>query len=153
QSPERVVSMLNEYFAAGEQVWSGSRAIKAKLSADELMVIFPDALSAVQAALELQRAESRVLSGLGLGAGVGVHCGPVVEGLMGSREIKAYDVIGDVVNTAKRLCDQAAAGEVLISGDVYRSLGAAAEAGPELSLLVRGKELPLQVYPLLGLRG
>ena len=44
-----------------------------------------------------------------------VPYGPVVEGVLGSEGAKAYDFIGDTVNTAQRLCDAAAPGELLVS--------------------------------------
>ncbi|MDD2815855.1 MAG: adenylate/guanylate cyclase domain-containing protein [Thiotrichaceae bacterium] len=41
---------------------------------------------------------------------------------MGSHKVKAYDIIGDTVNTAKRICDAAARGELLISEQAYDTL-------------------------------
>ncbi len=46
---------------------------------------------------------------------VGVHTGILTEGLMGSETLKIFDVFGDTVNTAKRICDNATAGEILFS--------------------------------------
>lgn len=50
-----------------------------------------------------------------LSAGAGVHYGQVVEGVLGGEGAKAFDFIGDTVNTAQRVCDAAAPGELLVS--------------------------------------
>jgi class 3 adenylate cyclase len=82
-------------------------------------------------------------------AGIGVHSGPVVEGLLGSTGLKGYDVIGDTVNTAKRIEGAAAGGEVLISNDVRAALDSATQLGEMREVVAKGKEVPIQVYPLL----
>jgi len=73
-----------------------------------------------------------------------VHSGPTVEGLLGSPEVKLYDVIGDTVNVAKRLCDQAAGGEVLASIECAQAAGLALESAPRRTLRVKGKSEPLE---------
>jgi class 3 adenylate cyclase len=149
QSPEKVVGMLNNYFEVGEGVWNRYQAIKVKHTGDEIMVIFPDLAQAVQAAGELCRQANRLLEQYGLAAGIGLHYGALVEGVMGSREVKRYDVIGDVVNTAKRICDQAAGCETLLSEPAYRLLPTPPPVGPSRQITAKGKEAPLLVYPLV----
>jgi class 3 adenylate cyclase len=73
----------------------------------------------------------------------------VVEGLLGSAGIKGYDVIGDTVNTAKRIEGAAGGGEVLVSQAMRAALDAASAFGARRELVVKGKEAPLEVYPLL----
>jgi adenylate cyclase len=50
-----------------------------------------------------------------LGVGIGIASGIAVAGNMGSAERMNYTVLGETVNLAARLTDQAAAGEILIS--------------------------------------
>ena len=50
---------------------------------------------------------------------VGIHQGPVVAGIMGSRQY-LFDLWGDTVNTAARIVGQAEPGTVLISGSAFR---------------------------------
>lgn len=55
QSPENVVNLLTEFYQVTETILTRHGTIKYKLSADEVMAIFPTADSAVHAALELRR--------------------------------------------------------------------------------------------------
>lgn len=148
QPPEKVVHMLNAYFETAERIWSSSLAIKTKHTADEIMIVFPDELTAAGVAIELRKEVGNFLRRYELSVGIGLHSGPLVEGLLGSQEVKGYDVIGDTVNTAKRLCEAAAGGEILISEQVYSALGNAAAAGESSQITVKGKTEPLTVYSL-----
>ncbi len=124
QPPEAVVDMLNLYCETAEQCWQQTDMIKAKLTGDEIMIVFADVESALRVARCLRGRVDGILRECGLSAGIGLHTGTLVEGLLGGREVKAYDIIGDTVNTAKRLCDNAAGGEILVSLDSCQSLGA-----------------------------
>jgi class 3 adenylate cyclase len=89
-----------------------------------------------------------VLAEYGLTAGIGLHSGPTVEGLLGSPDVRLYDVIGDTVNVAKRLCDQALGGEVLLTVDCARGAGMDPSALPSRTLSVKGKAEPIEVCSL-----
>jgi class 3 adenylate cyclase len=52
---------------------------------------------------------------------VGVHIGPVVAGIVGRRQY-LFDVWGDTVNMAARICDKAPAGSVAVSADCWQWL-------------------------------
>ncbi|MBI5142402.1 MAG: adenylate/guanylate cyclase domain-containing protein [Nitrospirae bacterium] len=148
QSPEAVVDLLDRYYQVAESVISGHGVIKFKLSADEVMAVFPTAEQSVRAALELRAEASRLLSGYNLGVGIGLNSGPLVEGLLGSAEVKFYDVIGDTVNTAKRMESAAQTAEVLISESIRNAVGQTFRTGPRREIVAKGKENPLAVYPL-----
>jgi class 3 adenylate cyclase len=145
QEPEQVVALMNGYYEAAEPVWRQYHAIKVKFTADEILLVFAAAAEAVAAARVLLAAVAPLLQGHGLSAGLGVHCGPVVEGIMGSSDRKGYDLLGDSVNTAKRLCDNALGGEILLSQAVVDQLTHGAVSGERRSLLVKGKQQPLSV--------
>ncbi len=49
---------------------------------------------------------------------IGIHTGPVVSGIVGSKKF-AYDIWGDTVNTAARMESSGIPGSVNISGDTY----------------------------------
>ena len=115
QSPEQVVSMLNACFAAAEPVSDRFKAIKVKHTGDEIMAVFDRPVRAVAAGKELRALLTELLEGYGLTVGAGIHYGELVEGLIGGEKVRSYDIIGDTVNTAKRLCDAALGGELLLS--------------------------------------
>lgn len=144
RAPEEIVALIDRYYACAETVFNRHQAIKFKFSADEAMAVFPDATEAAAAARELRDGFAALLGGHGLGAGIGIHAGPLVEGLLGSGGVRFYDVIGDTVNTAKRIEGAAGAGEILISESARGTL----PVGERREIQVKGKEAPLAVYAL-----
>ena len=148
-TPEAVVQALNAYYAAAEPVLRRHGAIKLKFSADEILGVFPEARRAAACARELRECAREALAPAGLAAGIGVHSGPVVEGLLGSAGMMGYDVIGDTVNTAKRIEGAAQGGEVLVSESVRTALDAASPLGARREVVAKGKEMPIEVHVLL----
>lgn len=148
QPPEAVVGLLNACYRAVEDTLQATPPIKLKYTADEVMGVFADASVAVLAARRMLAATQAPLSAAGLGAGAGVHYGPVVEGLMGGEGTRAYDFIGDTVNTAQRLCDAAGSNELLVSQTAREA--AALAPGLQREILAKGKRDPLlaSVYAL-----
>lgn len=146
QSPERVVSMLNSYYAAAEKCLIESSVIQFKYTADEIMAFFASPQEAVTFALLLQDSIAGTLGEYGLRAGSGIHYGPVVEGLFGSSEFKRYDIIGDTVNTAKRICSAASGGELLISGQLSEAGAGTIRTLEKREIHAKGKSRPLEVH-------
>jgi len=149
RSPEEVVAMLNQYYNAAEKIAKQHDVIKLKFGADEVMAIFGDAQRAVATAIELRAELTRLLEKQGLGAGIGLHTGPLVEGLLGSKDVKFYDVIGDTVNTAKRIESAASETEALVSETTRLATGNHIAFGLARRIEAKGKEAPITVYPLL----
>lgn len=143
--PEQVVAVMNGYYEAAEPVWRRHHAIKVKFTADEIMLVFAEVQDAVAAARTLLGAVAPLLQAQGLSVGIGVHCGPVVEGLMGTSDNKGYDLLGDSVNTAKRLCDNALGGEIWLSRAVTERLADKAPVGQQRTFVAKGKQVPLAV--------
>lgn len=146
QSPERVVSMLNSYYEVAEKSLVESGVIQFKYTADEIMAFFASPQEGVRFALLLQDSMADTLGEYGLRAGTGIHYGPVVEGLFGSSEFKRYDIIGDTVNTAKRICSAAGGGELLVSGQALESAGGTILTLERREIHAKGKSRPLEVH-------
>ena len=62
--------------------------------------------------------------------GIGVHCGEVLHGFIGSDECMEFTLIGDAVNRTSRFCDAAGAGEVLISPELHQRVWKIVQAVP-----------------------
>ncbi len=142
--PEEIVALVNRYYDSAEAILNRHQAIKFKFSADEVMAVFPGVAEATAAARELRGEFGALLKKHGLGAGIGIHAGQLVEGLLGGGGVKFYDVIGDTVNTAKRIESATNAGEILISEAAAGTL----IQGERREIQAKGKEAPLAVFLL-----
>jgi adenylate cyclase len=60
-----------------------------------------------------------------LAFGVGIHCGAVIAGLVGSRSMQEFTVLGDVVNVASRVeaLTRRLGGDILVTDEVRSVLG------------------------------
>lgn len=146
--PEEVAALLNRYYCMIEEIFDRHQVIKYKFTADEVMAVFILADDALLAARELRQEVENDLQKNDLGAGIGIHTGTLVEGLLGGKNIRFYDVIGDTVNTTQRIESVAGAGEIWVSVETFSKLYAPQiKAQKEIS--VKGKELPIQVYSIL----
>lgn len=151
-TPEEVVRLVNEYFQVAEDVLKGSNAIKVELTGDEILAAFYMPDTAVWMALELRRAVDPVLEKEGLSVGVGINTGSIIEGLVGGRNLKKYSVMGDTVNTGKRICDVAGPGEILIAESTRQALDGRFVTGDVKAVSLKGKKHSVNVCPLLGLK-
>lgn len=147
-SPEEVASLMNDYYLAIESVLELSPVIKYKFTADEVMAVFVKPRDAVLAARVLRVTVRKTLAQANLGAGIGIHTGEVIEGLLGGQHIRFYDVLGDVVNTASRIESSAAANEVWVSQATYAQL-AQLTIRREKEISAKGKENLIKVYAVL----
>lgn len=139
--PDDVTEMLEDYFSRLVPVVSEHQGLVDKFVGDAIVAVFgspdPDDAQhrhAIEAALRMQEAMREVNAhragqGKQVGElGIGIHCGTVVHGFIGSRERMEFTVIGDTVNRASRYCDGAAGGEVLVSVDLYQRVWGIVEA-------------------------
>jgi adenylate cyclase len=131
-SPDDVTEMLEDYYEQLVPLVFKHQGMIDKFVGDAILAIFgsPDDdpqqhLHAVQTALEMQDAMQavnarRAAQDKRIGElGIGIHCGEVIHGLIGSAQRMEFTAIGDTVNRASRYCDGAQAGECLISPAVY----------------------------------
>lgn len=117
------VAEMTQHFRQSRQIVESHGGRVTKTLGDGVMALFHSASEAVRAAIALQQADERTRrsspagpTGLAGRLRVGVHVGDVVE------VSDDTDVLGLPVVIARRLCDSAAGGQVLIS-DLVRQLG------------------------------
>lgn len=79
-------------------------------------------------------------------------CWPLVSATAaGWKDFLDYTVIGDAVNLACRLEENAKAGEILIAQATYDEVKDAVEVAPLDPIRVKGKGNPIPIYRVLGL--
>jgi class 3 adenylate cyclase len=83
---------------------------------------------------------------------VGIHFGEAILGLVGTEKRLDYTAIGDSVNTAKRIQENSAANQILISEAAYQQAKRHIKVSNVAPLLAKGKSHPLKVYEVLGLK-
>jgi len=82
--------------------------------------------------------------------GIGVHCGEVLHGFIGSNDRMELTVIGEAANWTARYCDGAAGGEILISPALHQRLWRYVDA--ELTPITTKHEGTLNAYRLNGIK-
>ena len=110
-SPEHLIDMLNEYFAAVVDPVEAHGGVIHQFQGDAILATFnlpvpqeDHAASAIQAALDIQAVtRNRSFSGVSLATRVGINTGPAVCGTVGSDGRLGFTVHGDDVNLAARI--------------------------------------------------
>jgi class 3 adenylate cyclase len=157
-----VVGMLNEYFGVLTDAAYQHDGTIFNMAGDSLLVGFnvpfpqPDAAErAWHTALEMVGRFAPIAAawhsrhGLDLGVGVGICAGEAIIGNVGSEHYASYTIIGNPVNTAARLMQMAAAGEVLVCGPVFdriRRLLSRHRVSERGDVTLRGRSEPIPVY-------
>jgi adenylate cyclase len=158
-----VMDLLNDYLTALVDVIFQYDGTVDKIAGDGIFAVFgspePDPRrheKAVRAAVAMQSAmseisEERRRRGLVTCAiGIGVHCGEVLHGFIGSRDRMEWKIIGEAANWTDRYCSGARAGEILISPAMHQRLWQYVDT--ELTTIDTKHEGELKAYRLKGIR-
>jgi len=167
-SPEKLTKLMNRYLGEMTDTILASGGTLDKYIGDAVMAFWGapvpcegHALVACRAALANQ-ARLAVLRDTFAAEGyppvrnrIGLNSGPASIGNMGSAARLSYTAIGDNVNLASRLegANKAYGTYILISESTRRGAGGAIEVRELDYAKVKGKNLPIHVYELLGLKG
>ena len=160
--PERLRTLLSEYFAAMASVVESRGGVVEKFIGDAVMAVFgvptaneDDAERAVRAALEMQdrleelNVEIAERHRVRLAIRVGVNSGEVIAGT-GSNQVM---VTGDVVNVAARLQQTAEPGEVVMGERTYLATRGAFATEALEGKVLKGKSLPVRSWRAVGTAG
>ena len=159
-SPPEVTLMLNEIFARLTEAVFELEGTVDKFIGDEIMVFFGAPISQEDHAERAVRCALRMGECLAdfnvsrpdepdLEISIGINSGPVIVGDIGSPQRKDYTVIGDTVNTAKRIESQAAKGGKIVVGPTTYALVKDLFSCESLPLMrLKGKQEQLQLYSI-----
>jgi len=160
-SASEVAELLNEYFSYIADAAKLCGGTLDKYMGDCAMILFgvpePDpkhAFHAIYFAVLLKNLIERLntqrlwMGKIPLQFSIGVNCGSMVAGTMGSKSRMQYTVLGDAVNLASRLSSVAEAGEIIVSGEMLQQpmVSDYVEIGGYQSVSVRGKDKPVATY-------
>jgi adenylate cyclase len=163
--PEEVMAVLGEYHATLGGLAQRFQATVERFVGDGMTLLLNDPLPCPDHALQAVRlaaAMREAVSGLAerwrrqgheLGFGVGIASGYATVGRIGFEGRFDYAAIGTVANLASRLCDEARAGDILVTGRVLAVVDGAVEAEPVGELDLKGLHRPVSAYNIRSLRG
>lgn len=159
--PGVVIEMLNGYFLQMSTTIRSHHGHVLRLMGDGIMSVFGalernpwHVQDAVEAALDMRAALGRyneTLRARGLpllGFGIGIHCGSVVAGLVGSDELQEFTVMGDAVNVASRVeaLTRQSEVDILVTDEVRSRLGERFRMSPQPAAAIKGKTLPIVTW-------
>lgn len=162
--PSVTVDILNGYFGHMIKAIDRHHGHVTELVGDGLLALFGalepnpwQARDAVLAAQEMRAelsAYNRELLARGLPAlrfGVGIHCGEVVAGVIGTGGLSKFSVTGDPINLASRIegLTSRLQVDVLISDEIRAALHEQFPLGRMPAMQVKGKADPIQTWLLL----
>ncbi|MEM7066072.1 MAG: adenylate/guanylate cyclase domain-containing protein [Cyanobacteria bacterium P01_B01_bin.77] len=146
-SPTELVDFLNQIFSVFDQLCDHHQLEKIKTVGDAYLVVGGLPGSAVDhgnaiANMALDMVQSlRSLAypgGTPLQVRIGIHMGPVVAGVIGTKKF-AYDLWGDTVNVASRMESQGAAGKIQVTPTVHGKLAQRYTFERRGTIAVKGK--------------
>lgn len=163
--PSQAVQILQNFYCIMSDIVNTYNGIVNQYVGDEVFATFGSPYSypgyernAVFCALEMiKQLEdlNRICSSFTcqpIKVGIGIHCGDVITGTLGSKDKIEYSVIGDTVNTGKRIesLTQEHPNTVLISKQVYELVKDYVGVKEWPAMPVKGKAEPLKIYEVLG---
>jgi adenylate cyclase len=161
--PAVVIEMLNGYFSRMSGVIREHHGHVTRVMGDGIMSVFGalesnpwHAQDAVEAAIGMRRAlaeynTTMIARGFPeLGFGIGIHCGSVVTGLVGSDELLEFTVMGDAVNVASRVegLTRELDADILVTEEVRSRLSNRFEMSPMPPARIRGKSDPILTWTI-----
>ncbi len=132
-NPQALMDLLNLYLTVGAEAIHQQSGVIDKFMGSEIMALFNTQLNpstahawwAVQAALKMATDYTRLLQREGTEVStpyyrIGIHTGEATLGNVGSPSRREFTAIGHTVNLAKRLQENAAPAQIIISAETYR---------------------------------
>ena len=171
-TPSEIVSALNYYFSAMNNIIYSHHGIVDKFIGDGLMAVFnafggdsEHQKNACFAALEMQKKLSKVNKEIAkmmqgqklwepITVGMGIHSGECIIGNVGSEQKMEFTAIGRTVNIASRLQDLTKKYQgIIISENVKQHLSSSVKVEELGSVDIRGVSKIVRIHKLVDLEG
>jgi adenylate cyclase len=164
-SPREVVSFLNDYYSVMTEVVKKHGGAVNQFVGDEVFASFgaPVAIAdaeyhavacAIQMVEQIKELNEKYSDRFGrkIEIGVGVNCGEVIAGNLGSEDRMEYSLTGDTVNTGKRIetLTKRKANTIYISDKVYEKAGQHFQTQALEPVMVKGKKESLKLYEVMA---
>jgi class 3 adenylate cyclase len=162
--PEEAMNVLREYHAAlGELIFRYEGTLD-RYAGDGVMILFNAPIQfedhvkrAVKMSVEMRDTIGRLCErwrnrGHNLGFGIGIALGYATLGQIGFEQRLEYAAIGSVTNLASRLCDEAEAGQIVVSRRVYGMVEEWVEGRPIDDLTLKGFNHPILAAEIVAWR-
>jgi adenylate cyclase len=160
--PSEVRAMLNEFYEMVTDAILSHRGTVLKFVGDEVFAVFGAPLPvddhpqvALESAMEIQRRAPELdaqLAHLGIPPmmfGIGMNSGFVVAAHIGGGKRRQYDIVGDTVNLASRLCGQAGKGEIVIPEGMRDRLSNPPDMSSMGRVALKGLEEPVPLFKIV----
>ncbi|UCH13007.1 MAG: response regulator, partial [Bacteroidales bacterium] len=164
-SPKEVVSFLNDYYSIMTETIKSHNGTVNQFVGDEVFAAFgapvsyPDnETNAIYCGIDMMKNLSKINDKYRnkfkreIQMGIGINCGEVIAGNLGSEDRIDYSVTGDTVNTAKRIesLTQEHPNSILISDSIYKKTKNIIDVKAWEPLYVKGKKDKILVYEILN---
>ena len=158
-SPQELLSLLNQVFSMFDQTVEKYGVEKIKTIGDAYMLAggIPQPMDnhagvVTKIGLEMQEQLSafNLKNGLNLSIRIGIHTGPLVAGVIGTKKF-CYDIWGDTVNIASRMESHGKSGYVHVSKETYELVKSQFRFEEPRCIEVKGKGL-METYLLKPLQ-
>ncbi len=160
--PSEVRGMLNHFYELLTDSILSHNGTVLKFVGDEVFAVFGAPLPvenhpqvAIDCAIDIQRRAPDLdeeLAHLGIppvAFGIGMNSGFVVAAHIGGGKRRQYDIVGDTVNLASRLCGQAGKGEIVIPESMKDRLTDPPEMSSMGAVALKGLEEPVPLYKIV----
>lgn len=167
--PREVMALLNEYHDVATACINNSNGVIDKYMGTEIMALYNTQLNpmddhahqALEAALLMREAFIKLYEWQGIDPQphffrIGIHSGVATTGNVGSISRRDFTALGDTINLAHRLLENAKPGQILVSesccGYIYRSLGQYPDHvifGGQEPIKAKGRQQVTTVYEVL----
>jgi len=165
ETPETIVSLLNEYFSAMSEVIFSFEGTIDKFIGDAIMALWGAPLDVKDPVLKCVKAALKMKERLvtlnakwaqegkpQIQVGYGINTGECIVGNIGSEKRMDYTAIGDMVNTTARVEGESGGNQILITESVLAAVGDQLETKKLDPVQVKGKSHKIAVFEVTGLK-